>query len=253
MSGGETHSNSGEIRSLPILRHLRNDSHADVYLAQNQNFPFELYHAHAFLNDGLSGNWATFAKRKMKHLRGSRGFVFEVLQRGRTIIVMEPESKAEEFRLKITQNDFPPLPGTGETSTGLRNHFGADIDCLDPKAAKIRPKKNIGRLSYAAVVGRKRPSKHPLDSNHRAYTAWEDRNGRGKKKAPINLESAPSLKSEVSQLERNVEDATGWVTVDRRRLQSIAHCSQGSNFSKLVMTGRFSQRNFRYPNVIVRN
>lgn len=118
-SGEETKSNARGIRTFPVLSLLRNDSHADVYLIQNSYAPFEWYHAHAFLNDSVAGKRATFAKRKMNHLRRSRCFIFEVLQEGRTIIIMEPEAKGNELRLKLSQNDFPLLPGTGEKSTGL--------------------------------------------------------------------------------------------------------------------------------------
>ncbi|PMD60297.1 uncharacterized protein K444DRAFT_612496 [Hyaloscypha bicolor E] len=201
------------IQCFPVLRFLRNESHADVYLIQNPNNPFKLYHAHAFLNDGLSGNWSTFAKRKMKHLRGSRDFLTETIQRGRVIIIMKAGPNAEEFHLNNTQKEFPPLPG------------------IDPKSVKIRPNKN--RISYAAVVGRNRSSKHCLDSNHRAYKAWENRNGRGKTKAIPKV--VPSRAIEESQLDTKSEDFSAWVTVGRRRLQGIALRNRGSKLSKVIM------------------
>jgi hypothetical protein len=51
--------------------------------------------------------------------------------------------------------------------------YCANDRCLELKTANVRPKKM--RVSYAAVVGRKKPSKQPANSNHRAYRAWEDR------------------------------------------------------------------------------
>jgi hypothetical protein len=219
------------ISSLPVLRLLQNESHADVYLIQNPNNPFKLYHAHAFLNDGLSGNWSTFAKRKMKHLRGSRDFLTETIQRGRVIIIMKAGANVEEFHLKNTQKEFPPLPGIGEKPTGFLNNSGSDNNFLDPKSVKIRPNKN--RISYAAVVGRNRSSKHCLDSNHRAYKAWENRNGRGKTKDIPK--SAPSRAIEVNQSDTKSEDFSAWVTVGRRRLQGIALRNRGSKLSKVLM------------------
>jgi hypothetical protein len=219
------------IQCFPVLRFLRNESHADVYLIQNPNNPFKLYYAHAFLNDGLSGNWSTFAKRKMKHLRGSRDFLTETIQRGRVIIIMKAGPNAEEFHLNNTQKEFPPLPGIGEKSTGFLNNSGADNNFLDPKSVKIRPNKN--RISYAAVVGRNRSSKHCLDSNHRAYKAWENRNGRGKTKAIPKV--VPSRAIEESQLDTKSEDFSAWVTVGRRRLQGIALRNRGSKLSKVIM------------------
>jgi len=144
---------------------------------------------------------------------------------------MEADSKVEEFHLKNMQKEFPPLPGIGEKSTGLLNNSGADNGFLDQKSAKIRPKKN--RISYAAVIGRNRSSKHCLDSNHRAYKAWENRNGRGK--AKDIPKSASSRGIEVSQSETKSEDFSAWVTVSRRRLQSIALRNRGSKLSKVIM------------------
>lgn len=227
--GRQAYSNAEETSTFPVLRLLRNENHADVYLVQNPNAAFDLYHAHAFLKDGLSGNWPAFAKRKMKSLRGSRDWAFEVLQEGRMITVMKPKYEAQEFRLKMTQNDFPPLPGVGKISTLYRYCLQADVDYLDPKFAKPRPKKNIGRVSYAAVVGRKLPSKRPHASNHRAYKAWEDRKDRGKPKKPTNLKSdsiASIGKYKTSKLERKVEDLAGWVMVERSKLPSIARYSR---------------------------
>jgi hypothetical protein len=220
-----------EISCLPVLRLLRNESHADVYLIQNPNNSFKLYHAHAFLNNGLSGNWSTFAKRKMKHLRGSLDFLTETIQRGRVIIIMKAGSNADEFHLKNTQKEFPLLPGIGENSTGLLNNSGANSGFLDPKSIKTRPNKN--RISYAAVVGRNRSSKHCLDSNHRAYKAWENRNGRGRTKDIPK--SAPSRANEVSHSDTKSEDFSAWVTVGRKRLQGIALRNQGSKLSKVIM------------------
>jgi hypothetical protein len=123
------------------------------------------------------------------------------------------------------------LPGIGEKSRGLLNNSGADSGFLDPKSVKIRPNKN--RISYAAVVGRNRSSKHCLDSNHRAYKAWENRNGRGKTKTIPKV--APSRASEESQSDTKSEDFSAWVTVGRRRLQGIALRNRGSKLSKIIM------------------
>jgi hypothetical protein len=109
---------------LVVIRLLRNESHADVYLAQNPEAPKRIYHAHAFLAD-VSGNWSTFSKRKMNRLRKSQGFYAETVQHGKKIIVMDAGFKADqvkagqEFCMKNVQREFPPLPGTGKKPSTL--------------------------------------------------------------------------------------------------------------------------------------
>jgi hypothetical protein len=102
------------LSDLVFIRLLRNESHADVYLVQNARGSSTFYHAHAFLID-VSGNWSTFAKRKMDRLQKSQGFHAEMVQYGRKIIIMDIDLKAKEFCLKNIQKEFPPLPGTGKT------------------------------------------------------------------------------------------------------------------------------------------
>jgi len=104
------------LADLVVIRFLRNDSHADVYLVQNPSDPLMFYHAHAFLID-RSGNWSTYSKRKMDRLQKSHGFYAETVQHGRKIIIMDTNLKAnKEFCIKNTQRGFPPLPGMGKTS-----------------------------------------------------------------------------------------------------------------------------------------
>lgn len=115
VAGNENNRSATMLEGLVVLRLLQNESHADVYLVQNRNALSEFYHAHAFLDDGLSGNWSTFSRRKMDRLRRSNGFHAETVQLGRKIIVMEADSKEDkDFRVKSMQREFPPLPGTGE-------------------------------------------------------------------------------------------------------------------------------------------
>jgi hypothetical protein len=103
------------LADLVVIRLLRNESHADVYLVQNPNEPSRFYHAHAFLTD-LSGNWSTFSKRKMDRLRKNQGFCAETVQDGRKVMVMDIGLEAnKEFCLKNMHREFPPLPATGKT------------------------------------------------------------------------------------------------------------------------------------------
>jgi hypothetical protein len=103
------------LGDLIVLDLLHNESHADVYLVQDAKNLSKLYHAHAFLSDGLSGNWPTFMRRKMDRLRRSRAFHAETIQFGRKIIVMRAESEADEgFHIKDMEREFPRLSRTGE-------------------------------------------------------------------------------------------------------------------------------------------
>jgi hypothetical protein len=87
-----------------------------------------------------------------------------------------------------------------------------DDQYLELKLGKIRRKKI--RASYAAVVGQKLPSKQLLDSNHRAYKAWEDRN---------------------TKLEEKWEGFTA--KVDRRKIQNIPLCNRVSILSNICRGG----------------
>ena len=206
---------------LIILSLLHNESHADVYLVQDPNNLSKCYHAHAFLSDGLSGNWPTFVRRKMNRLRRSNGFYAETVQLGRKIIIMKADSKADEvFQIKSMEGEFPPLPGTGESASfkqnsGLVGRFVVlTVNILELKPYKTPQKKN--RLSYAAVVIGKRPSKQPINSNHRAYKAWEDRNlSRSRRQDKHD--------TKLSRPEKKLEDFTPMVdpTVYQKNIRNI--------------------------------
>ncbi|KAN0116813.1 hypothetical protein V8E51_002790 [Hyaloscypha variabilis] len=169
----------GNLTSLPThlvaISFLRNESHANVYLVALPSYPSRFYHAHAFLTD-VSGNWSSFSKRKMDRLRKSQGFYTETVQRGRKIIIMDTELKAdEEFCIKRMQREFPPLLGTRKThSSRFLDPYKADNGSLG-----LKPPTNLkkDRDSYAAVVQWGRRKKH-VDSNHRAYKAWKERKER---------------------------------------------------------------------------
>jgi hypothetical protein len=112
--GNENHRSANMLEDLVVVHLLQNESHADVYLVQNRNALSKFHHAHAFLDDGLSGNWPSFSRRKMDQLRRSNGFRAETVQLGRKIIFMEADSKDKDFHVKSMQREFPLLPGTGE-------------------------------------------------------------------------------------------------------------------------------------------
>jgi hypothetical protein len=115
--GNEARPSTTRLEDLVVLGLLCNESHADVYLVQDPNNLSKCYHAHAFLSGGLSGNWPTFLRRKMDRLRRSNGFYAETVQLGRKIIVMKADSKADKvFQIKSMEREFPPLPGTGEST-----------------------------------------------------------------------------------------------------------------------------------------
>jgi len=113
----DLHATTAGSGYLTILRLLRNDNHADVWLVQSSDDRSKFYVAHEFLNDGLSGNWPTFARRKMDRLRRSHSFYAETVQLGRKIIFMQADAKVDKnFHIKNMQLEFPPLPGTGKGS-----------------------------------------------------------------------------------------------------------------------------------------
>jgi hypothetical protein len=110
---------SDQVEAFIVVKLLYNESHADVYLVRKANNSMACYHAHQFVSgEGFSGNWATFSKRKMNRLRGSKRFYGECIQDGRKILVMEVEKKdpivAETgFNIKNMVKEFPTLPGVG--------------------------------------------------------------------------------------------------------------------------------------------
>jgi hypothetical protein len=113
---GKEHSSGTILEDLVVIKLLKNESHADVYLVRNLDHPSKYYHAHVFLPD-ISGKWSAFSKRKMDRLRKSPGFYADTVQLGRKVIVMDEEPKAEkEFCIKKMLKEFPQLPGTGENS-----------------------------------------------------------------------------------------------------------------------------------------
>jgi hypothetical protein len=209
------------LADLVVIRLLRNESHADVYLVQNPSNPSRFYHAHAFLTD-VSGNWSTFSKRKMDRLRKSQGFYAETVQHGREIIIMDIDLKADkEFCMKNMLREFPPLPGIGKTlfhSSSFIDSCGADDQSLELKPA-TKLKKN--RISYAAVVGRGRRKQHAA-SNHRAYKAWEERKGTGKKM--VAPDKAPAREPKLSLPEKKIGGFKTWV--GRRKIQRVSDCNR---------------------------
>ena len=102
--------------------------------------------------------------------------------------------------------------------------YCANDQCLELKTAKVRPKKM--RVSYAAVVGRKKPSKQPANSNHRAYRAWEDRREKVKR-----IEMASSQETKLNQ--QNVEGFTAWFR--QVKVQNIPLRNKFQVLSKPVM------------------
>jgi hypothetical protein len=215
------------LAGLVIIRLLRNESHADVYLVQNPSDPSKFYHAHAFLTD-MSGNWSMFSKRKMDRLRKSQGFYAETVQHGRKIIVMDIDLKADkEFCMK--NREFPSLLGTGKTlfhpSSFMR------FCCADDKSIELKPatklKKN--RISYAAVVRRGRRKKHAASKN-RAYKAWEERKGMGEKMAAPR--KTPAKEPKLSVPEKEIEGFKTWV--GRRKIRKASGCNQVPILSKAI-------------------
>jgi hypothetical protein len=99
-----------------------------------------------------------------------------------------------------------------------------DDQYLELKLGKIRLKKI--RVSYAAVVGQKLPSKH-LDSNHRAYKAWEDRKGRSKRE-----DTRDSITSHDTKLEEKMEFTA---KVHQRKMQNIPLSNRVSILSNIIM------------------
>ena len=87
---------------LVVLDLVRNENHADVYLAQNPSDSSVSYHAHAFLSEGLSGNGSTYMRRKIDRLRKCHDFCAETIQLGRKIIIMKTASKAGD-KFHVTQ------------------------------------------------------------------------------------------------------------------------------------------------------
>jgi len=114
-SSRKQHPSKSLPEQLIVIDLLRNESHADVYVVRSPNIPTQIYHAHAFLNNNLSGNWSTFSRRKMERLRKSIGFRGETVQDGMKILIMEDISKFNEvYHVKNKQQEFPLLPQTGE-------------------------------------------------------------------------------------------------------------------------------------------
>jgi len=76
---------------------------------------------------------------------------------------------------------------------------------LDTEASKPRPKKF--RVSYAAIVGRKKPAVKPSNSNHPAYKAWENRHGKGKG----TTLTAAEKKTKKRASEKALAELAAWV------------------------------------------
>jgi hypothetical protein len=231
----KTHTRFSKSEDLVVINLLRNESHADVYLVQDLHDLSKFYHVHAFLNQnhGLTGNWHTFSKRKMDRLRKSNGFHAETVQHGRKIVVMKADSKDDtNLRIKNMQREFPPLPNTGKSPFSMNSHIlDADDQCSEGKAAKIRLPRNM-QLSYAVVVKPKRSIKRPVNSNHRAYKAWVDRNGKTKK--PADTMSASRCPAKI----------LCWVS--QRMCGILSLSSTGGSFgtSPRVTASRFCRRLF---------
>jgi hypothetical protein len=101
-----------------------------------------------------------------------------------------------------------------------------DDQYLELKLGKIRPKKI--RVSYAAVLEQKLPSKQHLDSNHRAYKAWEDRKGRSKRE-----DTRDSITSHDTKLQEKMEGFTA--KVHQRKMPNIPLSNRVSILSNIIM------------------
>ena len=99
------------FQKLVFLDFVRKDGLADIYLVQDANNSSNSYHAHAFMNKPPLKNGPTFVRRKMDRLRKNHDFHGETEQLGTKIIIMKIDAK-----LKITQQEFPSLPGTGKST-----------------------------------------------------------------------------------------------------------------------------------------
>jgi hypothetical protein len=79
------------------------------------------------------------------------------------------------------------------------------VNILELKPYKTPTREN--KLSYAAVVIGERPSKQLINSNHRAYKAWEDRNP-SRSRRPDKHNRTRKHDTKLSQPEKKLEDFT---------------------------------------------
>jgi hypothetical protein len=86
------------------------------------------------------------------------------------------------------------------------------------KPVKMKPKKST--VSYARVAQRDIPAKQRVDSNHLAYRAWAERNGKGKRKD--TCPNTPSHEKELGQGDKKMVDLNPWITVGQRRTPIIS-------------------------------
>ena len=95
-----------------ILRFVRNESHADVYLATTIYAPFTQFRAHVFF-EGLEDNWKTYASRKMKRMRKKEEFHASFEHEGSEVILMRVEESQLQFKVVNYHREFPTLVGSG--------------------------------------------------------------------------------------------------------------------------------------------
>jgi hypothetical protein len=86
------------------------------------------------------------------------------------------------------------------------------------KPVKMEPKKST--VSYARVAQRDVTVKQRVDSNHLAYRAWAERNGKWKRKD--TCPNTPSHEKKLGQGDKNMVDLNAWVTVSRRKIPIIS-------------------------------
>jgi hypothetical protein len=86
------------------------------------------------------------------------------------------------------------------------------------KAVNMKPKKSS--VSYLRAAQWDIPAKQRIDSNHLAYRAWAERNGRGKRKDPCP--NTPSHEKKLSEGDKKMVDLNAWITVSRRRIPIIS-------------------------------
>lgn len=96
-----------------ILRFLRNDSHADVYVAEDLLQPTTCVHIHVFLSETW-GNWRTYQRRKEQRMRNSHDFRACFKHKGQKVVVVHAPARCESrFRIRKYDIEFPSLDGSG--------------------------------------------------------------------------------------------------------------------------------------------